>query len=177
MKFIRVFSYLIILLISFGSYSNMLDFLKPYSYILSPDVSGVVTKTGEVYQGLKITLDVEYGDSYFTFDSVTDEFGRFSFDEVILHRWTKPFKLNNNVVAIRIFTNFNGVEKQLWGSYIGKLSPMQFIVDNLNDLECDIDSDKYQFEFENEKKDAIPYSVYGICNLKGYIEKFNKDNK
>lgn len=149
----------------------MFNFIKPYSYVLCPEVNGVINKLGEPYSNIKITLHVEYGDSYFVYNTETDENGRFNFDKVIMYRWFKPWILNNNVVAIELAVHFNGGERRMWGSYIGTLVPKWFIVENMKALECDLDSPKYQYDFENEKENSAPYYVYGICNLKGYIEK------
>ncbi|CCN70487.1 DUF6795 domain-containing protein [Vibrio nigripulchritudo] len=171
MKILRLFSYSFVLFFTFISYGNMLDFLKPYSYTLSPRISGIIQKLDEACPNLIVTLDVEYGGSYFTFDSTTDSKGTFSFDEVILHRWTKPSDLNSNVVAIRIFLEFNGEEKQLWGSYSDSIILDDFMIKNLSDLRCDLDSNKFQYNFENEKNGGAPYRVYGICDLSGYKER------
>ncbi|WP_413110250.1 DUF6795 domain-containing protein [Thaumasiovibrio sp. DFM-14] len=166
----------ITIFISFGSHSKMLNFLKPYAYKICPEVHGVIRKMGEPYPNLKLTLHVEYGDSYFVHNAFTDDNGRFSFDEVIMHRWFKPFVLNNNVVAIELVVNFNGHERHLWASYIGTLTPKQFITDNMAYLDCDLDSIRYEYHFENEKENGVPYNVYGICELKGYIEKTINDD-
>ncbi|MGF1723816.1 DUF6795 domain-containing protein [Photobacterium nomapromontoriensis] len=155
----------------------MLNFLKPHSYKICPDINGVVHQVGEAYPNLKIILDVAYEGSHFTYDAITDKNGHFHFKEVTLHRWTKPWALNTNLVAIRLFTKLNGIEKQLWASYIGTLTPKPFIVENLASLECDLDEAKYAYSFENEKKGGSPYWIYGICHLKGYEEKFNQEEE
>ncbi|MBD1555524.1 hypothetical protein HC752_01065 [Vibrio sp. S9_S30] len=175
MKFIRVFSYLIVLLISFGSYSNMLDFLKPYSYTLSPKISGVLEKSGEPYKNSKIELYVEFGEVNYTFYSMSDNSGYFSFDEVILKRWTKPWGIDNNLMAIRLATHFNGQEKLLWLSYSGKYDHKPYVLNNLPSLKCDLDSGEYAYGFKNEKEGGAPYWVYGICELYGFEEIHNRD--
>ncbi|WP_413110253.1 DUF6795 domain-containing protein [Thaumasiovibrio sp. DFM-14] len=164
----------ITIFISFGSHSKMLNFLKPYAYKICPEVHGVIKKMGEPYPNQIVTLDVEYGETYLTYDAITDDNGKFEFSEVVIHRWYRPFVLNNNIVAIRIFTLFNDVDKQLWGSYIGTLEPKGFIVNNLIDLVCDLDNHKHAYGFKNEKPEGAPYWVYGICDLKGYQEKYNQ---
>ncbi|MGF1723818.1 DUF6795 domain-containing protein [Photobacterium nomapromontoriensis] len=173
MKLFKGFVYLSFLFLSFYSQSDMLNFLKPHSYKICPDINGVVHKVGEAYPNLKITLDVAYEGSHFTYDAITDKNGHFHFKEVTLHRWTRPSVLNNNLMGIWLHTKINGVDKNLWVSYSETLVPDKYIVDNLSGLECDIDGNEYLYHFENEQEGAIPYSVMGICNLKGHIEKFD----
>lgn len=167
---------ILILFLSFGSHSNMLNFLKPYSYKICPKINGVINKAGEPFPGLELNLHVEYGDSYFLHKATTDKKGRFHFDEIIIHRWLKPSELNNNVIGIELFVTSDGREKYMWASYVDALVLDQFIIENLASLECDLDSARYQYDFPNEKENSVPYNVYGICSLKGYVGKvINED--
>ncbi|CCN70485.1 DUF6795 domain-containing protein [Vibrio nigripulchritudo] len=174
MKILRLFTYLIILFFSFSSYCNMLDFLKPYSYTLSPKISGVLEKSGDPYENSEIELYVEFGEINYTLYSKSDSSGHFSFDEIIQKRWTKPRGIDNNLMAIRLATHFNGQEKLLWLSYSGKYDHKSYVLDNLPSLKCDLDSDMFEYGFENEKKGGAPYRVYGICQLNGFGEKYNR---
>ncbi|WP_229601070.1 DUF4198 domain-containing protein [Vibrio cincinnatiensis] len=157
------------------SYSNMFNFFKPYKIMVSPSISGVVLKQGEPVANMEISLLAGLND-YYDRSTATDNNGYFHFDEIIHRQWFKPSSINTNLIGIEINANFNGNRLLLWSSHTG-LDLHDYVLDNLNNLECDIDEMAFEYHFKNR---VVPkgrsHTVFGVCRLKGYEEKVLRED-
>lgn len=152
------------------SFSSMFDFIKPYKYMVSPKISGVIIKQGRPVKNIEISLVAGFS-KYHEKVTKTDERGRFYFDEIYHHQWFKVFSLNTNLTAIRLVAHFNQNEVLLWSSHSG-VHLHDYVTDNLAELECDLDDEDSEFHFKNRvTPDGRPHIVFGICRLRGFENK------
>lgn len=171
-KYISIF--VILLFISMVN-SGMFDFLKPNKIMVSPPVSGVVLKGAEPIQNIEVSLLAGFN-KYYHRVTRTNEQGKFYFESINHHQWFKPLSINTNLIGIQIVARLNNKEVLLWSSHTG-LELYDYIIDNLDSLECDIDDFAHEYHFKNR---VVPngryHSVYGICRLRGYEEKIIRED-
>lgn len=169
-----IFLFFVLLFFSMVN-SEMLDFLKPNKIMVSPPVSGVVLKGGEPVENIELSLLAGFN-KYYHRVTRTNEQGRFYFEPINHSQWFKPLSINTNLIGIQIVASFNNHEVLLWSSHTG-LKLYDYILDNLDNLECDIDDVPHEYHFKNR---VVPsgrsHSVYGICRLRGYEEKITRED-
>lgn len=146
-KLIDIFISLVLLIYSFKGYGEMFDFIKPYKLELSPEISGRIIKLGEPVENIEVSLLTGLNKSYEK-SVFTDQDGKFYFQPIIQDMWLKPSPINTNVIGIQITAKFNGNNILLWLSHSG-LVLHDYIKDNLNNLECDINDPEFEYHFKN----------------------------
>jgi hypothetical protein len=167
---VNLLIFVFIIVFMCASFSGMFDFIKPYRYMVSPKISGIVFKQGEPVKDIEISLLAGFS-QYYERNTKTDSAGRFYFDEIYHHHWVKTFSLNTNLNAIRLVANFNQNEVLLWSSHSG-LQIHDYVTDNLAALECELDDLDSEFQFKNRvNPNGRPHIVFGVCRLRGFEHK------
>ncbi|EOA9036061.1 DUF6795 domain-containing protein [Vibrio harveyi] len=157
------------------SYSDVFNYFKPYKLVVSPPISGTVLKYGEPIDNIEVTLLAGFS-QYYERTTMTDKDGRFHFEPIIHRQWFKPLSINTNLIGIQITANINNNQVLMWSSHTG-LDIHDYVIDNLENLECDLDDSSYEYHFKNR---VVPngreHSVFGICRLRGYDEKIHRED-
>lgn len=164
--------------VSQGTMLNIFDLFKKNEYVLSPEISGHLTLDGEILADRDVYLEGGFLDYRYNDKTKTDSSGYFHFDPMIHAQWLKKFPLNQAYSYFGIYLVNDEERIYLWHSILGYDEPFDFIVDNLKNTKCEINSIEYQYYFKNP---VVPHGadlmVLSRYRIKGYKrrEKIQED--
>lgn len=141
---------------------GFLDFMRVYIF---SEVDGVVLMNGKPVSGAKVIRTADYKDKIHSNTVVTDEQGRFHFDDI----YTYSMRLSETAILQRIMIHYEGEEYLAWkllkrnDNRYGELNDPETLdkpIKKLN-LKCELtdnQDNKQVVHFELGQK-----TIYGLC--------------
>jgi uncharacterized protein DUF6795 len=143
---------------------GFLDFMRVYIF---SEVDGVVLMNGKPVSGAKVIRTADYKDKIHTNTVVTDNQGRFHFDDI----FTYSMRLSETAILQKIKIYYEGEEYLAWkllkkhDSRYGELNDPDKPIESIQKLNliCELtdNQDKEQFIGSDLRRRII----YGLCNL------------
>ena len=143
---------------------GMLDFMRVYIF---SEVDGVVLMNGKPVSGAKVIRTADYKDKVHSNTVVTDEQGRFHFDDI----FTYSMRLSETAILQRIMIHYEGEEYLAWemmkrnDNRYGELNDPETPEVPIKHLQlnCELTDDqkvKRIFQFE-----LGPHLLQGLCRV------------
>ncbi|UTV27570.1 DUF6795 domain-containing protein [Photobacterium atrarenae] len=145
------------------------ELFKKETYELSPEISGKLLNNGNPYSHHRVTLLIGALGDVEELNTITAVDGTFHFPKINKEKLFKPGMFDQEMVSIAITA---GEERQykIWRSFLFGYKTPKFVKENLQKLECDINSDIKYFIFKSETGNPDGDEIHSICNLTGFIE-------
>jgi len=143
---------------------GMLDFMRVYIF---SEVDGVVLMNGKPVSGANVIRTADYKDKVHSNTVVTDEQGRFHFDDI----YTYSMRLSETAILQRIMIHYEGEEYLAWkllkkhDSRYGELNDPDTPAESTQklNLTCELTNDQDNEQFiGSELRRRI---IYGLCRL------------
>ena len=155
--------------VSQGTMLNIFDLFKKNEYVLSPEISGHLTLDGEILADRDVYLEGGFLEHRYNDKTKTDSSGYFHFEPMIHSQWLKKSPLNQAYSYFGIYSVVEEKKIYIWRSQLSYDKPYDFIINNLDDFKCNLNSPVYEYYFKNP---VVPNGVDAMllsrCEIKGY---------
>ncbi|MBD1557700.1 carboxypeptidase regulatory-like domain-containing protein [Vibrio sp. S9_S30] len=142
-------------------------FIKTNRYELTPEISGKLVSEGTPIAGAVIELAIGAMGDTRVHQSITDQNGSFYFDEVVFNKLNSLGVFDEQLVSVSIDTDIGDKNIKIWRTMTAGYRFKPFMVNNLSNLACDVNSDLQYFIFSIDGND---YEVHSVCDLQGSDE-------
>ncbi|EJK2115934.1 hypothetical protein BOO31_18940 [Vibrio navarrensis] len=166
--------------ISQGTMLNIFDLFKKNEYVLSPEISGHLTQDGQALANREVYLEGGFLEHRYNDKTQTDLNGYFHFDPMIHAQWLKKSPLNQAYSYFGIYSIVEEEKIYIWRSQLSYDKPYDFIINNLSDFKCNLNSPVYEYYFKNPVvPNGVDLMLISRCKIKGYRhrEKLHIENK
>ncbi len=159
---------LLIALIAISFYSlgsdTMTLFAKKVPINLSPEISGVIKDNGKPVAHIEVERSVylNFTGDYYTDKVLTDSNGQFHFPEKTAEL-KKPSNLTTVVKRHELYVEYKNKHVPIWFMNIHTLNPVKVINEKLQGLNCDLNNQEQQFDFEDSDYPASTFSTLTLC--------------
>jgi len=142
---------------------GILDFMRIYIF---SEVDGTVLMNGKPVSGAKVTQTADYKDKIHSFTTITDDQGRFHFDDI----YTYSLRLSETAILQKIVIDYDGKEYLAWKLMkrhehrFGELNDESTNEKNMQsiNLTCELTNDQGNEQYIGSELNRR--IVYGLCN-------------
>ncbi|WP_225913145.1 transthyretin-like family protein [Pseudoalteromonas arctica] len=154
---------ILFLLIPMQGCADMFGFLNKQDVTLSLPVKGRLLNNGEPQQGVKVTRELIYGDTYID-EAISDNNGYFYFDNKTI-RSSKPSSMffNSSLLQSIYIENKKDEDSILWYTTIQFTEEQALLSDILNNFECELSEEARTYDIPIKNTGQF-YTVYTRCN-------------
>ncbi|WP_231609385.1 MULTISPECIES: transthyretin-like family protein [unclassified Pseudoalteromonas] len=154
---------ILFLLIPMQGYADMFGFFNKQDVTLSLPVKGRLLNNGEPQQGVKVTRELIYGDTYID-EAISDNNGYFYFDNKTI-RTSKPSNMffNSSLLQSIYIENKKDEDSVLWYTTIQFTEEQALLSDILNNFECELSEEAITYDIPIKNTGQF-YTVYTRCN-------------
>ena len=155
---------ILFLLIPMQGYADMFGFFNKQDVTLSLPVKGRLLNNGEPQQGVKVTRELIYGDTYID-EAISDNNGYFYFDNKTI-RTSKPSNMffNSSLLQSIYIENKKDEDSVLWYTTIQFTEEQALLSDILNNFECELSEEAITYDIPIKNTGQF-YTVYTRCKL------------
>ncbi|MBH0014495.1 hypothetical protein I6F66_20820 [Pseudoalteromonas sp. NZS100_1] len=142
----------------------MFGFFNKQDVTLSLPVKGRLLNKGEPLQGVKVTRELIYGDTYID-EAISDNNGYFYFDNKTI-RTSKPSNMffNSSLLQSIYIENKKDEDSILWYTTIQFTEEQVLLSDILNNFECELTEEPITYDIPIKNTGQF-YTVYTRCKL------------
>ena len=154
---------ILFLLIPMQGCADMFGFFNKQDVTLSLPVKGRLLNNGEPQQGVKVTRELIYGDTYID-EAISDNNGYFYFDNKAI-RSSKPSSMffNSSLLQSIYIENKKDEDSILWYTTIQFTEEQALLSDILNNFECELSEEAITYDIPIKNTGQF-YTVYTRCN-------------
>ncbi|PLT26159.1 hypothetical protein CXF89_06750 [Pseudoalteromonas sp. MelDa3] len=142
----------------------MFGFFNKQDVTLSLPVKGRLLNNDEPQQGIKVTRELIYGDTYID-EAISDSNGYFYFNERTI-RSSKPSNMffNSSLLQSIYIENKKDEDSILWYATIQFTEEQALLSDILNNFECELSEAAITYDIPIKNSGQF-YTVYTRCKL------------
>ncbi|KAA1154016.1 hypothetical protein EU510_09305 [Pseudoalteromonas sp. FUC4] len=142
----------------------MFGFFNKQDVTLSLPVKGRLLNKGEPQQGVKVTRELIYGDTYID-EAISDNNGYFYFDNKTI-RSSNPSNMffNSSLLQSIYIGNKQDEDSILWYTTIQFTEEQALLSDILNNFECELSKEAITYDIPIKNTGQF-YTVYTRCKL------------
>ncbi|WP_231609722.1 MULTISPECIES: transthyretin-like family protein [unclassified Pseudoalteromonas] len=155
---------ILFLLIPMQGCADMFGFFNKQDVTLSLPVKGRLLNNGEPQQGVKVTRELIYGDTYID-EAISDSAGYFYFNNKKI-RSSKPSNMffNSSLLQSIYIENKKDEDSILWYTTIQFTEEQVLLSDILNNFECELTEEPITYDIPIKNTGQF-YTVYTRCKL------------
>ncbi|MCO7252213.1 DUF6795 domain-containing protein [Pseudoalteromonas sp. Ps84H-4] len=165
MKLVKVAFVAIFLFISTEVFAGMFGLFNKSDFLLSAPVQGILLDNGKPVAKQKVIRSLTYDKEYID-ETITDENGRFRFDEKLI-RTAKPANMFDNDSLIQHIYLENGTPEGivLWYTSISIHENSNTLRGLLSDLVCELSKSPQTVDIQIAEAPEHTFAIYGMCEL------------
>ncbi|MDN3384008.1 hypothetical protein QL995_15305 [Pseudoalteromonas sp. APC 3358] len=155
---------ILFLLIPMQGYADMFGFFNKQDVTLSLSIKGRLLSNGEPQQGVTVTRELIYGDTYVD-EAISDSNGYFYFNNKKI-RSSKPSNMffNSSLMQSIHIKNKNTDDSVLWVLNTLFTEHQGLFADNLSNLECELAEEPITYDIPIKNTGHF-FTVYTRCKL------------
>ncbi|KKN68298.1 hypothetical protein LCGC14_0453110 [marine sediment metagenome] len=155
---------ILFLLIPMQGCADMFGFFNKQDVTLSLPVKGRLLNNDEPQQGIKVTRELIYGDTYID-EAISDSNGYFYFNKRTI-RSSKPSNMffNSSLLQSIYIGNKKDEDSILWYATIQFTEEQALLSDILNNFECELSEAAITYDIPIKNSGQF-YTVYTRCKL------------
>ena len=155
---------ILFLLIPMQGCADMFGFFNKQDVTLSLPVKGRLLNNDEPQQGIKVTRELIYGDTYID-EAISDSNGYFYFNKRTI-RSSKPSNMffNSSLLQSIYIENKKDEDSILWYATIQFTEEQALLSDILNNFECELSEAAITYDIPIKNSGQF-YTVYTRCKL------------
>ena len=155
---------ILFLLIPMQGCADMFGFFNKQDVTLSLPVKGRLLNNDEPQQGIKVTRELIYGDTYID-EAISDSNGYFYFNKRTI-RSSKPSNMffNSSLLQSIYIGNKKDEDSILWYATIQFTKEQALLSDILNNFECELSEAAITYDIPIKNSGQF-YTVYTRCKL------------
>lgn len=155
---------ILFLLIPMQGCADMFGFFNKQDFTLSLPVKGRLLNNDEPQQGIKVTRELIYGDTYID-EAISDSNGYFYFNKRTI-RSSKPSNMffNSSLLQSIYIENKKDEDSILWYATIQFTEEQALLSDILNNFECELSEAAITYDIPIKNSGQF-YTVYTRCKL------------